>query len=267
MDWYIGTIGFGYDDWRDNFYPAGMRSSGYLAHYSLIFNAVEIDSTFHAIPRVENLMRWANMTPAGFKFCVKMPKEISHSANYDQTGPAIKEFSRTVQALGEKLAVILIQFPPAVRFEHLPALDRFFALLPAGFHFAVEVRHQSWYTASSGTAEPPLAGILRQYGICWAANDYPRTPKRIINTADFLYLRWIGQNGAFAHHTSERIDRSVDIEHWKRLLEASAAGSQQVFGFFSNDYAGFAPGTANRFKTVMGLPVTSFQLPQQGRLF
>jgi uncharacterized protein YecE (DUF72 family) len=197
-NWYIGTIGFGYDDWRDVFYPRGIKASGYLAHYSLIFNAVEIDSTFHAMPRAENLLRWAQMTPSEFRFCVKMPKEITHRPDLDQAGPALVEFIRIIRALEGKLAVILAQFPPSVHAAHLPLLDKFFALLPPDLRYAVEVRHQSWYTANPGEEEPCLP---------------------------------------------------------------------VAYGFFNNDYAGFAPGTANRFKALMNLPRTEFQPPQQSWLF
>jgi len=265
--WYIGTIGFGYDDWRDVFYPAGMKASGYLPHYSLIFNAVEIVSTFHAIPRVENVLRWAQMTPSEFRFCVKMPKEITHRPDLDGAGPAVVEFTRIIRALEDKLAVILIQFPPSVHITQLPIMDRFFALLPADLQYAVEVRHQSWYTANLGEVEPLLAESLRRYGICWAATDYPGTPRRIYQTADFLYIRWIGQHGTFVRHDSERIDRSRELQIWQQLIQTSAMDNQIAYGFFNNDYAGFAPGTANRFKALMNLPLSEFQPPQQGRLF
>jgi uncharacterized protein YecE (DUF72 family) len=267
IEWYIGTIGFGYDDWRDVFYPRGMKASSYLAHYSLIFNAVEIDSTFHAIPRADNLLRWVRMTPAEFKFCAKMPKEITHSPELAETGPAIREFTQSIRALEEKLAVILIQFPPSVRADNLSYMEKFFALLPPDLRYAVEVRHQTWYTANPGETEPALASSLRRYGICWASNDYPRTPRQILKTTDFLYVRWIGQNGMFVQHNSERIDRTRELESWKLLIDASTAGIRTVFGFFNNDYAGFAVGTANRFKEQMDLPVSQYQPPQQGKLF
>jgi uncharacterized protein YecE (DUF72 family) len=267
MDWYIGTIGFGYDDWRDVFYPQGVKASSYLAHYSLIFNTVEIDSTFHAIPKPENLLRWVQMTPAEFIFCAKMPKEITHSSELAETGPAILEFTRSIRSLEQKLAVILIQFPPSVQADNLALLEKFFALLPADLRYAVEVRHRTWYTAYPGETEPRLAGSLRRYGICWAATDYPHTPRQIIKTTNFLYIRWIGQHGTFVQHNSERIDRTRELASWKQLLETAATDVQTVFGFFNNDYAGFAPGTANRFKHLMDLPVAQFQPPQQGRLF
>jgi uncharacterized protein YecE (DUF72 family) len=265
-DWYIGTIGFSYDDWRDVFYPRGMKASNYLAHYSLIFNAVEIDSTFHAPPRVEILRRWSQLTPAEFKFCAKMPKEVSHGTDLAAAGPAILEFTRIIRTLEEKLAVILIQFPPSFRADNLAVLEKFFALLPSDLRYAVEVRHQTWYTANPGETEPALARSLRRYAICWAATDYPRTPRQIFNTTDFLYIRWIGQHGTFVHHNSERIDRTRELESWERLLGTSTKDVQAVYGFFNNDYAGFAPGTANRFKVQMTLPSAQFQQPQQGRL-
>ncbi len=267
IDWYIGTIGFGYDDWRGVFYPRGMKASSYLAHYSLIFNAVEIDSTFHAVPRAENMLRWTQTTPAEFIFCAKMPQEITHSSELAETGPAIQEFTRIIRSLDQKLAIILIQFPPSVRANHLAELEKFFALLPPDLRYAVEVRHQTWYTANSGETEPALASSLRQHGICWAATDYPRTPRRLIQTTDFLYIRWIGQHGTFVQHNSERIDRTQELESWQQLIETSTTGIHTVYGFFNNDYAGFAPGTANRFKDLMNLPVTQFQPPQQGKLF
>jgi uncharacterized protein YecE (DUF72 family) len=267
IEWYIGTIGFGYDDWRDVFYPRGMKASSYLAHYSLIFNAVEIDSTFHAVPRSENLLRWVQLTPEEFIFCAKMPKVITHSPKLTETGLAILEFTQIIRALERKLAVVLIQFPPSVRADNLAVMEKFFTLLPPDLRYAVEVRHQTWYTANPGDTEPALARTLRRHGICWASTDYPRTPMRIIQTTDFLYIRWIGQHGTFIQHNSERIDRTRELKSWEQLIEASTAGIQTVYGFFNNDYAGFAPGTANRFKNQMNLPVTQFQPAQQARLF
>jgi uncharacterized protein YecE (DUF72 family) len=266
-EWYIGTIGFSYKDWSDVFYPSGMKASGYLTHYSLIFNAVEIDSTFHAIPQVENILRWAQMTPPEFKFCVKMPKEITHRPDLYEAGPAVLDFTRRIRILEQKLAVILIQFPPSVHLANLPSMEKFFALLPSDLRYAVEVRHQSWYTANPDEAEPRLANSLRRYGICLAATDYPGIPRRIYQTADFLYIRWIGHHGTFVHHDSERIDRSRELEGWRQLIQTSALKMQITYGFFNNDYAGFAPGTANRFKALMNLPLAAFQPPQQARLF
>jgi uncharacterized protein YecE (DUF72 family) len=39
-----------------------------------------------------------------------------------------------------------------------------------------------------------------------------------------------------------------------------------VYGFFNNDYAGFSPATANRFKELVGLEARDITVMQQGRL-
>jgi uncharacterized protein YecE (DUF72 family) len=149
--------------------------------------------------------------------------------------------------------------------------------LPAGLRYAVEIRHQSWYTAESVSGEPgagislvnepAIARALREIGVCWAATEYPDLPRHIFRTADFLYLRWIGQHGTFQRHNEERIDRTAQLRQWWEAILGVTPPASTVFGFFNNDYAGFAAGTANRFKELTGLPVKPFHLPQQGSLF
>jgi uncharacterized protein YecE (DUF72 family) len=266
MKWFIGTIGFGYDDWRNSFYPNETKPSGYLSYYSRIFNAVEIDSTFHAVPKPEIINRWAEMTPEDFRFCLKLPQHISHSSDLLGNSIKLREFERTARLLGEKLGPILIQFPPSFKVSQIERLGGFLSALPKDLRFAVEIRHQSWYTPET-SGEPVLAEMLRQYNICWAATEYPGLPIKIFPTASFAFIRWIGHHGSFAQHTHERLDRSSELGVWKELIASNRSWMKEIYGFFNNDYSGFAPGTANRFKRICALPVTRFEPPQQGRLF
>lgn len=266
-NWYIGAMGYNYADWVGVFYPMEMRSRNYLSYYSRIFNAVEIDSTFYGAPREEVVRRWASITPQEFKFCLKVPREITHEAGLVGVNEEILHFIHTVQLLGEKLGAILFQFPPSFDVEKLANLERCLAGLPVEVRYAVEVRNPSWYTAKVGTAEPALASVLRQYGVCWAATEYPGLPRSIYPTTDFLYVRWIGQHGSFQRHDHERIDRTPELIEWKKLFRTTGSGFVRVFGFFNNDFAGFAAGTANRFKQLMGFEARKFEPPQQGALF
>ena len=104
-------MGFGYKDWSGVFYPADMSARNYLAYYSRIFNAVEIDSTFYGIPRVETIRRWVAVTPASFQFCLKTPNAITHDLKLVGASGLMSQFVETVRFLDEKLGVILIQFP------------------------------------------------------------------------------------------------------------------------------------------------------------
>ena len=271
-------MGFSYADWSGVFYPGDLPAHRRLGYYSRIFNAVEIDSTFYGTPRPETVRGWAASTPPEFRFSVKVPRQITHEAGLVGVMDELLRFIDTVELLQEKLGAILFQFPPSFKPERLPALQACLAGLPGGIRYAVEIRHQSWYTAEIETledppgepAEPALAQMLREVGVCWAATEYPDLPQRIYPTADFLYLRWIGQHGTFQHHDHERIDRTAQLGQWQQIVQGALSEIEMrpiIFGFFNNDYAGFAAGTANRFKELLGLPANPFLPPQQGKLF
>ena len=262
MNWYIGTMGFSYIDWKGVFYPHEMPSRNYLAYYSRVFNCVEIDSTFYGTPRIETIKRWWAVTPEHFKFCVKVPRIISHELGSGNKSGLMEEFLDSVRLLKTKLGVILIQFPPSFKFNQLNVLDNFISGLPAGFHFSVEVRDRSWYTNWDEFSQ-----LLSTYGVCWAATEYPRLPNEIHLTAPFAYVRWVGKHGSYSRHDHERVDRLDNLGYWSTQIDHLPVGVCDLYGFFNNDYAGFAPGTANRFKTLVGLSVENYQPPEQGTLF
>ena len=262
MNYFIGTMGFSYSDWKGVFFPSEMPSQKYLSYYSRIFNSVEIDSTFYGIPRKETILRWKSMTPNSFKFCVKMPRSITHDSNLLQVEGLIDEFLRRMELLGSKLAVVLLQFPPSFSVTQLDFLHRLFPYLPREFRYGIEVRDASWYLNTD-----EFVRLLKSYQIGWVATEYPKVPSTITLTTDFLYIRWIGQHGSFISHNYERIDRTLNLDKWNREIKRIAGQINSVYGFFNNDYAGFAPGTANKFKRIVGLDIREFKPPTQGYLF
>jgi uncharacterized protein YecE (DUF72 family) len=267
VGFYIGTMGFSYKDWKEVFYPAEMKAHRYLSYYSRVFNAVEVDSTFYGTPKEDTVRRWAAMTPEGFRFCLKAPRQMTHEAGLVNVEEELDQFIATVRLLDDKLGVILFQFPPSFGADNLGLIDKLFPRLPDDLRFAVEVRHQSWYTATDKAGIPLLAKTLEEFGVCWAATEYPGLPGQIRLTSRFVYIRWIGQHGSYMHHDHERVDRSPELESWRKQIWGILDQVDTVYGFFNNDYAGFAAGTANRFKQLAGLPLESFKPPQQGTLF
>ena len=75
---WLGTMAWAFDTWVGNFYPPKTKSGDYLPAYAMQFPAVEIDSTFYAIPRESVVMGWAAKTPDDFLFCPKFPQLITH---------------------------------------------------------------------------------------------------------------------------------------------------------------------------------------------
>lgn len=268
MDWYLGTMGFSYKDWQGALYPSGLDTRNFLSHYSRIFNAVEIDSSFYGTPRKATIHRWMAVTPAEFRFALKTPQTITHEGELVKSLPDMLGFLENARLLKDKLGAILLQFPPSFAQNQAERLAEFLAglydhdQLVRGARLAVEFRHPSWYTAAGDTAS-----LLTRYGVCWAATEFPGLPREAPRTANFLYIRWIGQHGTYDHHTHVRQDRTPELTWWWAHLQSQLENVETIFGFFNNDYAGFAPGTCNLFKSISGIPATDFTPPQQPRLF
>lgn len=260
MDWYLGTVGFSYKEWNGVFYPAGMAARNYLAHYSQVFNSVELDSTFYGTPPQERVRQWASLVPETFKFCVKTPRQITHDLALIGAQKPMETFVETMRLLEDKLGAILIQLPPQFSVAQVETVARFLEELPDGVRYALEFRHRSWFT-------PETAALLRHYEVCWVATEYLNFPDQIERTTDFLYIRWLGQHGRFKEKNREQLDMTARLNWWWEQLQGHLDQVQTVYGFFNNDFAGYSPATCNRFKALIGLPVAASQAPQQGKLF
>jgi uncharacterized protein YecE (DUF72 family) len=260
--WRIGTTGFTDPDWAGPFYPRTIKSGEHLPFYARFFNATEIDTTFHAAPNAERVKRWAAQVPPDFRFCVKTPKAVTHGDSIDHVAGDMLGFCDAVRHFGDLLGAVLIQFPPSLPFGAAPHLEKLLDALPADLRFAVEFRHDSWNN-------PRTAEILRARRCAWVMADYmAKEPWHVPATTDFLYVRWIGIHERFDVHTAEQIDVTDRLTWWKRELERDAAAENAtIYAMFNNDYAGYALGTANRFRKVLGIAAPAPTAGDRGELF
>jgi uncharacterized protein YecE (DUF72 family) len=162
--------------------------------------------------------------------------------------------------LGDKFGAVLVQLPPGFTVEERANLQEFLKTLPKGPRYAIEFRHVSWYTAET-------ADLLREYGVCWVSSDYEELPVEVHCTTNFLYFRWIGKHGVIPHPGHEVLDRTERLKAWLESIESDLSNIKAIYGFFDNDYAGHAPATCNRLKSLAGLPVITSSAEEQGRLF
>ena len=71
------TVRIGTCSWADEslvkaWYPPSARTAeGRLRHYAELFDTVEVNSSYYAIPTAEAAAAWARRTPDGFVFHVK----------------------------------------------------------------------------------------------------------------------------------------------------------------------------------------------------
>lgn len=132
---------------------------------------VEINSSFYRSHRPSTYERWAAITPASFRFAVKLPRSITHDARLVDAAPLARAFRDEVAALGEKLGPLLVQLPPSLAFDDAVA-ERFFGQLRDVWPGAIvcEPRHATWF---GDEAER----LLRTFHLGRVAADPARHPR------------------------------------------------------------------------------------------
>jgi uncharacterized protein YecE (DUF72 family) len=257
---HVGTQGWNYDDWVGPFYPRGTRAADYLDQYVKVFDTVEVDSTFYAIPPEGSVASWRERAPEGFTYSLKLPQEITHQNRLQDSGDALSRFCERARGLGGRLAVILIQMPPDFSPRSLPALESFLPLLPSDLRFAVEFRDRAWLGKDVGEAVLPM---LRDARVALALTDGKwigrevmfRLIERLDRWAikDFAYVRWMGPREltVFSH---VQINRERELAAWAGAIQILSQHAGQVFAYCNNHFAGHAPATCNQFKRLVGQP-------------
>lgn len=258
MTIYLGTQGWSYKDWVGSFYPDGTAPGDYLRRYSEVFDAVELDTTFYGIPRPSLVDSWKQSTPPEFQFTAKVPRSITHDRHLVDADEDFEEFLQVMAGLESKLGAILIQLPPDFTRQERPALERFLARLPEGFRFAAEFRHRSWLADAT-------YDLLRERRVAWTIIDLSFMPKSPVLTADFSYVRWLGDRRKIQRMHAVQIDRSRDLDAWAEKLDEIARDTERIYGFANNHYSGHSPADVRYLLHRLGIPEKS-PPHQQGTL-
>jgi uncharacterized protein YecE (DUF72 family) len=256
----IGTSAFTAAGWEDSFYPAGMKPADFLSYYATRFDIVEVDSTFYRIPTLSTVKGWYAKTPSGFSFAAKVPQVITHEKVLRDCDPDFSQFLKTMDSLGEKLGPLLFQFGYFNKKaflgvnDFLARLVPFLKKLPKGYRFAVEIRNKNWLV-------PQFVEALRARGVALALVDQAWMPRPAQwfekfdpITADFTYVRWLGDRKGIEEQTKTWdkiiLDRRADLAEWVEVLKTVHKRKIQILAFANNHFAGFGPGTIEQFREL-----------------
>jgi uncharacterized protein YecE (DUF72 family) len=143
--YYLGCPGWGVKTWVGRLFPSGTRPTEFLERYAQVFNTVEGNTTFYALPAPEVVARWRDQVPAEFRFCFKFPRAVSHDKLLIDCAAEVATFIDRIAPLGDKLGTLFVQLPPRFDPSQLPRLRGFLAALPSGFAYAVELRHEAFF--------------------------------------------------------------------------------------------------------------------------
>ncbi|MEP6810536.1 MAG: DUF72 domain-containing protein, partial [Chthoniobacterales bacterium] len=257
----LGSCAWSFEEWRGAFYPADLPPERWIEFYARYFPAVELDSTFYQAPSEESVLRWAESTPASFRFACRLPRAITHACGLRDCTPELTAFLKVMEPLAEKLRVIHIQLPPSFAPDAgRPALRNFLEQLPHDFRYAIEFRHPGWH-------RPQIIRLLTKHRICWVwADTSPLSERNLApfepwpQTTDFVYIRLLGDYTTKYDGTGERVHRygkllwkrEAALDSWALKISRQVEETHGVWAFVNNHFEGYAPETCQRLASRLG---------------
>jgi uncharacterized protein YecE (DUF72 family) len=290
----MGEIIVGTSSWADpgfvkEWYPKGMPAAERLPWYAERFRAVELNSSFYAVPDRNTVRRWAEVTPEGFTFDVKAHRALSrHSAPLDSLPPELREDAETtergrviltpeleralamrlleeVAPLEEagKLGSFLLQLSPefSPRRHELGELEGLVEAL-SPYPLAVELRNRNW--VDEDRLETTL-DWFSDHGVAFVSVDGPpgdnfqiMPPIDAVTRDDLAYLRAHGRNTE-GYLTGKSVAERFGWRYSDEELEEIAGRARELAGqagevhvMFNNNRDDDAPTAAQRFQTLLG---------------
>ncbi len=228
----IGTAGWSIRSECREAFPA---KGSHLERYAARFNAVEINSSFYRPHRRATYERWAGTVGQDFRFSVKLPRTVSHARHADGHEAEISRFAAEVAGLGDKLGIVLIQFPPSLAYDAARA-SRLFAAIRARLscRLACEPRHASWFGDDADA-------LLDQLHIARVAAD-PALMTRAAAPGGWRGIRYRRLHGSPRIYYSNYEPATLDI--LRAALAMETAGGLESWCIFDNTAIGFATTNA-----------------------
>ena len=293
------AIYIGICSWTDKtllssgFYPsAAMTPASRLAFYATCFRAVEIGSTFYALPDPSRVFKWVAGTPDGFMFGVKsfalftfhgikfsalpgwLKSELGSVASdvtvrrgdlsHKQRMRLFDEFIRPIRTLHSmgRLAYLLFQFPPSWGYSrealgYIKSVRDVCGPLP----LALEIRNNTWLRAENRDS---FLTVLKRENIAYVAVDEPNvswTPQSDIHlTSEWgTVVRFHGRNEAAWHNSRaplhERFNylySNSELGEWKERLKGIRVDCKSTYLMFNNCVGDRAVKSAKLMSELLG---------------
>jgi uncharacterized protein YecE (DUF72 family) len=213
----LGTSSWSFPGWAGLVYdrpasPAMLARHG-LAAYARhpLLRSVGIDRTYYAPVDAATFAAWGAVVPADFRFLVKAHELVTAARvpSHGRYGPAAGQpndrfllasyaadavVGPSLEGLGDRLGVVLFQFPPQALGEPARFPERlaaFLTALPRGPAYAVELRNAE-------LLGPAYARALATAGACHCINVHPSMPPPAVQMrlapaedAPALVVRWM----------------------------------------------------------------------------
>lgn len=258
-NFWLGCALWGYKEWVGELFPAGSRPAQFLKLYSERFTAVEGNTTFYSVPDAKTIARWAADTPAGFQFCPKFPKFVTHAGNLQPGITSAFQFIEQMQGLGDRLGPLFVQLPPRYSPAQWDDLTAFLtALAPAGVEIALEVRHLDWFQAphrdllNALLTHLQIGRVLLDMRPIYEVPDdpqltaerkKPKVPVDFSMTAPFTLIRYIS-------HPDWTMNQPF-VEDWVPVIDQALRTDKRIYCFVHCPVEARSPANAHHLHQLL----------------
>ncbi|GAB6386758.1 DUF72 domain-containing protein [Stutzerimonas marianensis] len=275
LPYFLGCPSWNEPAWRGSLYPPDLPAGEFLEGYCRIFNSVEGNTTLYAWPSEQTVERWAARMPDGFRFCAKLPREISQAPDLRETGELVEAFRRLMGPLDGRVTPFWLQLPAAFGPGRIGELVGLIEQLDRPL--AIEVRHPAFF--ARGEEERALNRLLLELGverICMdtralfscrslepavlhAQSKKPRLPVRPTAFSDAPQLRFVGH--------PELIANDRFLLPWLDKVAGWIESGKSPHVYLHTPDNRLAPDLALRFHTQLrerlpGLPALALPAPR-----
>jgi uncharacterized protein YecE (DUF72 family) len=233
----VGCSGWFYWDWRKSFYPQGLPTKDWFAHYSTCFPTVELNAPFYSWPTINTVKTWAQQAKdKNFIYTIKVCELITHVKRFSRTRILVKDFGFIADLLEPHMGCFLFQLPPSFRYTPV-RLQRILAQLDSTRRNVVEFRHPSWWNSK-------VYAAFKKARVIFCSCSAPKLPDELIATSDEVYIRFHGLTKWYRHDYT-----TAELAVWVERIKAS--GCQRVWAYFNNDYDAYAIKNASEFTSQL----------------
>ena len=229
---YIGTSGWNYKSWRDDFYGDTPQKE-WLRFCADRFTGIEVNGTFYRLQEKSTFEKWRDQTPETFRFAIKGHRYVTHNKKLLDVEESVIRCRESASPLGERLTAVVWQLPAFLK-KDTDRLEKFLDALRRwkSTRHAIEFRHKSWF-------DDKVAERLKRHAVAVCISDAPDWPMWEEVTTDLVYIRLHGHTRKYASSYSKH-----SLRKWAARIRDWLDENRVVHAYFDNDAEGAAPHNA-----------------------
>ena len=251
----IGTCGYHYNEWIGPVYPEGTKKEDFLGLYAKKFPTLELDYTYYAMPKAEQLKGMMEAGGAALSFSIKAHMSLTHKVDPHKWQDEAKTYLAAIEPVMEagRLEAVLFQFPNSFHYtdENRRYLDKLlmeFSKTPS----AVEFRNGEW-------GNNRVIDGLKKREVAFVSTDLPELrglpPVLDVHSSPLAYFRLHGRNaenwwGSDSRSRYDYLYSETELERITERLKLILLKAERLLVYFNNHARGQAVKNAEKLKDL-----------------